>query len=110
MPQRDSCAKRACPAPVSQGAGPPSLENSGCRRFRRNPHNHVAVALPRTAKRTQPVDHVRLEPDQALDLLVERVLVAHGPERQRFGYRLERGLSDRDADHCGARFTDLVAR
>ena len=29
-------------------------------------------------------------------------------DRERFGYRLERGLGDRDAAHCGARFTDLV--
>jgi hypothetical protein len=30
---------------------------------------------------------------------VGRVLEANRPERQRFGYRLERGLSDRNADY-----------
>jgi hypothetical protein len=33
--------KRACPASVSQGAGLNVLENSGCRRFRRQPQDHV---------------------------------------------------------------------
>jgi hypothetical protein len=43
-------------------------------------------------------------------MLVGLVFLADAAERERSGYRLERRLRDRDADHCGARFTDLVAR
>ena len=34
--------------------------------FRRQPQDHVAVALAGTAQEAQPIDHVRREPDQAL--------------------------------------------
>jgi hypothetical protein len=43
MPLRDSCTSALSPALLSQASGLHILENSGSRRFRRNPHNHVAV-------------------------------------------------------------------
>ena len=65
----------------------------------RQPQYDVGVPLARAAQSPEAVDHIRLEPDQPLALLVDLVLIAHGPERQSFGYRVERGVRDRDADH-----------
>ena len=47
-------------------------------------------------------NHLRIQPRVALALLVARALVAHGTKRKRKlpGYRVERGLSERDADHA----------
>ena len=58
----------------------------------RQPQNNLAVALAATAQGPQPVDHVRLKPDQALALLVGLVLEANTTERQRPGDRLETRL------------------
>ncbi len=49
---------------------------SGSAAFRRQPQNDVAVALAGTAQEAQPVDQARLEPDQALAIGVDLVLVA----------------------------------
>jgi hypothetical protein len=49
----------------------------------------------------------QIKPDQALALRVGRVVAAHAAHR-RFGYRLERGLSDRNADHFGPRLGGLA--
>ena len=43
--------------------------------LRRNPQNDIAVALPRPAKRPQPIDNPTLEPNEALAPLVGRILV-----------------------------------
>jgi hypothetical protein len=46
-------------------------------------------------------NHLRIQPHVALALRVARVLLAHGSKRKRRrpGYRVERGLRNRNADH-----------
>jgi hypothetical protein len=56
------------------------------------------LAFSFAAQRPQMIDDVRLEPDQTVAILVDRVLKAHVAERQRPGDRFERGLADRNAD------------
>ena len=51
------------------------------------------------SSRLLSIRHRVLQPDQALALFVGLGLVAHRPQRQGGGYRLEGGFSDRDADH-----------
>jgi hypothetical protein len=57
------------------------------------------LAFSFAAQRPQTIDDVRLEPDQTVAILVDRVLKAHVAERQRPGDRLEGRLRDGDADH-----------
>jgi hypothetical protein len=57
------------------------------------------MSAPGPAHGPEPIDHVRLQPDQALAALVGLVLVADRAERERCGYRLEGGLGDGDLDH-----------
>ena len=48
----------------------------------REPHSDVVVALTRCAKRAQPVDHPRLEPDEALAAFVDLVLISRRRNRR----------------------------
>jgi hypothetical protein len=59
----------------------------------------TSLKLSPGPQRPEPVNHTRLEPDIALAVLIGRVLVADGPERQGRRDCVERGLSDRNADH-----------
>ena len=63
------------------------------------PEDHVAVALARTAHGPETVDHLRLKPDVALAILIDRVLLAYAAQRQGRSDGLEGGWSDGDADH-----------
>jgi hypothetical protein len=68
----------------------------------RNADDHVAVADARAAHRAEAVDRRLVQPDQALAFLVDLVLVADGPERQRFGDRIEKRLERSRCGPCGA--------
>ena len=61
----------------------------------RQPQNHVAVALSRSAHSPETVDHVGRQPDESLAALVDVILVAHAAERKRGAERLERFDADR---------------
>ena len=68
-----------------------------CRRVRCQPPDHVTVALARPANGPETIDNRPVQPDQALPMLVELVLIAGIAERQRPGHRIEGGLRDRNA-------------
>jgi hypothetical protein len=51
------------------------------------PENSVSVAFARSALGTEPIDHVRLKPDEALAALVGLSLVAHAAERELIAMR-----------------------
>ena len=70
------------------------------RALHRDPHNHVAVALTRSAHGSEPVNHGGGKPNQALFLLVGLVLTTNAAERERPGNRFERLDADGDADHA----------
>ena len=63
--------------------------------LRRQPQYDVAVTLARAAQGAEAVDHTRLQPDQALALLVDLVFEADTAERKRFGGRVECRLGSR---------------
>ena len=60
----------------------------------------IAVALARSSHGLEAADHDVVQPDQAFAALVGCVLVADRPQRQRCGYRVERGLGNGDLDHA----------
>jgi hypothetical protein len=67
---------------------------------RRQPNDHAAVAVGRSAHGGQPVDHRGIEPDQSAAILVGLVLVPHRAERERSRDGVVRLDGDGDADHA----------
>jgi hypothetical protein len=84
--------------PACRAVALSAVWNYAARRVGGQAQNDIAVALARSTHGPETGDDGVVEPNQSAALIVCLVLEADIAERERCGYRVERGFADGDAD------------